>query len=114
MAIYVAIILGGSFYLNTLDTVPIWMNATLAIASALPVIAVLFIMLRYVSETDEYTRLTQLKAMAYGATIVFSAIFIVGFLQMFDVIETFQVFWFGPAYFFAYGVSSFLLGGRDC
>ncbi|MCR9268790.1 MAG: hypothetical protein ACX94B_02275 [Henriciella sp.] len=114
MALYVIIVLAGSFGLNQLDPEPKWLQATLAIACAVPVIATLLVMLRYVSETDEYTRLVQLKGFAWGGVITVSGIFIVGFLQLFHVIENFEVFWFGPAFFIAYGLSTFLLGGRDC
>lgn len=114
MALYLVIVLAGSFGLASLDPEPKWLQATLAVACALPVIATLLVMLRYVSETDEYTRLVQLKGFAWGGVITISGVFLVGFLQLFHVIDRVEVFWFGPAFFFAYGISTFLLGGRDC
>lgn len=114
MVAYIVVILGGSFYLASLETEPVWLQATLAVASAVPVIAVLFVMLRYFSETDEYSRLLQYKAFAYGAVWTVSAVFLVGFLQMFEAIGNIEVFWFGPAFFFAYGISYKLIGGKDC
>lgn len=114
MAIYVVIILAGSYGLKQMDPEPVWLQASLAVASAVPVIGTLLVMLRYIIETDEYTRLVQLKAFAWGAVITVSLIFLIGFLQIFDVVELVEVFWFGPVFFIAYGLSTRMLGGRDC
>lgn len=114
MALYTVIILAGSYGLNQLDPEPKWMQASLAVACSLPVIGSLLVMLRYVSETDEYTRMIHLKGFAWGGVITTSAIFLVGFLQIFHVVEMIEVFWFGPLFFFAYGIATFLSGGRDC
>ncbi|MEM1036676.1 MAG: hypothetical protein AAGI14_07940 [Pseudomonadota bacterium] len=114
MAIYTVIVLAGSFYLASLETQPVWLQVALAVASAVPVVAVLFVMLRYFAETDEYSRLLQYKAFAYGAVFTVSAIMLVGFLQLFDVIGSVQVFWFGPAFFLAYGLTYRFLGGKEC
>lgn len=112
MAIYVVIILAGSYGINQLDPEPKWLQVVLALASAAPVIATLFVMLRYAAETDEYTRLVQLKAFAWGGVITTSGIFLIGFLQLFHVIGYVEVFWFGPAFFIAYGLSSFAFTGK--
>lgn len=114
MAIYVVIILGGSFGLNQMDPEPKWLQASLAVASALPVIATLLVMMRYANETDEYRRLIQLKGFAWGGVITTSAVFLVGFLQLFHVFDRIEVFWFGPFFFVAYGLSTLALGGREC
>lgn len=114
MVAYTIIILAGSYGINQLDPEPKWMQVSLAIASALPVIATLFVMLRYINETDEYTRLVQLKSFAWGAAITVSAIFLIGFLQLFDAIGAVEVFWFGPMFFLAYGFAKLAHGGRDC
>ena len=105
MAIYVLAVLGGSWMVNQYDEPSLWMNVAAALASALPIIAVLLVILRYFEETDEYTRLRQLKAFAYGAVIAVSAIFLVGFLQLFDVFGGIEVFWFGPLFLLAWGLS---------
>jgi len=115
MAIYVVIVMAGSFGLQQLDPKPLWLQATLAIGCALPVIATLLVMMRYVLETDEYTRLIQLKGFAWGGIITVSTVFLVGFLQVFDVIDRVEVFWFGPFFFMAYGLSTLALnGGKQC
>ena len=114
MIIYVIVILAGSYGLNQLDPEPKWLQASLAIASALPVIGALLAMLRYANETDEYTRLMHLKAFAWGGVITASAIFLIGFMQLFHVIDRVEVFWFGPLFFIAYGLSKLAHGGREC
>lgn len=105
MALYVAIVLFGSWYVQEGET-PKWIAAAFAIATALPVCFTLWAMVRWMSETDEYTRLRHLKAFAQGATITISGVFVVGFLQFFEVIDSFDVFWFGPAFFLAYGLQT--------
>lgn len=112
MAIYTVIIIAGSFGINQLDPEPRWLQVVLALASAAPVIATLYAMLRYAAETDEYTRLIQLKAFAWGGVITISGVFLVGFLQLFHAIGYVEVFWFGPAFFIAYGLSTFALSGK--
>ena len=114
MLIYVVAILGGSYWLSTFEVEPKWLTVSVALASSIPLLLVLLLMLRYFSEADEYTRLKQLTAFSYGAAITIGAVFVAGFLQMFEVIGTVQVFWFGPAFFLAYGLSYKLLGGQDC
>ncbi|MEM8617650.1 MAG: hypothetical protein AAGF20_12045 [Pseudomonadota bacterium] len=114
MLLYILIILGGSFGLGQFETEPKWLQAMLAILAALPVIAVLIVMLRYFEETDEYSRLQQLRAFAMGATVTVSAIFLVGFLQLFDIIGKVEVFWFGPVFFLSYGIAYRVRGGEDC
>ena len=114
MAIYTLIVLAGSFYLGTFEVEPLWLQATLAVLCALPVIAVLFVMLRYFNETDEYSRLVQLKAFSYGAAFTVSCLFLIGFFQLFEVIDTFAVFWFGPLFFLAYGISHRFMAKGEC
>ena len=114
MIIYVIIILGGSFWINQYDPEPKWLQVTLALASAAPVIGSLFAMLRYANETDEYSRLVHLKSFAWGGVITTSALFLIGFLQLFHVFDRIEVFWFGPLFFIAYGISVLCHGGRSC
>ncbi|MDG1826356.1 MAG: hypothetical protein P8H62_08825 [Henriciella sp.] len=114
MGVYVVAVLGGSYYLSTLEVEPTWLKTVIAIAVTLPIVAALFAMLRYFDETDEYSRLFQLRSFATGAVITISAIFAVGFLQIFEVIGSVDVFWFGPLFFVCYGLAHRLTGGRDC
>ncbi len=114
MVFYVITVIGGAQLRNQYETTPLWLGISIALAITVPLIAVLILMLRYFDETDEYTRLKQLKAFAYGACLTVGAIFFVGFLQMFDVITHVDVFWFGPGFFLAYGLAYWAMGGKDC
>lgn len=115
MAVYTVIVLAGSYTLNQMDPEPQWLQALLAIGCAIPVIGTLLVMLRYAMETDEYTRLIQLKGFAWGGVVTVSVIFVIGFLQLFHVIDNFEIFWLGPFFFIAYGVSTLILnGGKQC
>ncbi len=114
MVSYLIIILAGSFYLKSLDIEPLWLQSLIAVGASLPVILFALLELRFINETDEYTRSIRLKAMSYSWAILCSTVFIVGFLQMFDVISNVEVFWFGPAFFVAYGLSTVMIGGKEC
>ena len=114
MGFYVLAVMGGSYLAGQYEETPQWLGITLALVISFPLIGVLFLMVRYFREADEYTRLMQLTAFAYGACLVIGAIFIVGFLQMFDVLGYVDVFWFGPGFFLAYGLSYKAMGGKDC
>ena len=105
MITYVVIVLAGSFYVDE-DKTPTWIAGLVAIATALPVCLAIWAIVRWMSETDEYTRLHHLKAFAWGSAITMCGVFVIGFLQLFEVIEQFDVFWIGPAFFLAYGLAS--------
>ena len=105
MAVYVAVILGAKFLVDE-DTAPAWLNAACAIAATLPLLGALYAIRRQSEETDEYTRLKQLRAMRDGGIITAGVTFLVGFLQIFEVIGAVDVFWFGPLFFVAFGLSS--------
>ena len=81
------------------------MNAACAIAATLPLFIVLFAIRRQTDETDEYTRMRYLKALRDAGLITSGLLFLVGFLQIFDVIGDIEVFWFGPVFFFAFGLA---------
>ncbi len=104
MVIYVAACFAGAAYVDE-GTTPVWIAASIAVATAAPLLFVLWLTLRYFNETDEYTRLRQLKAFSEGAAITVGAILVVGFLQIFDVLPALNVFWFGPMFFAAYAAA---------
>ena len=114
MIVYLVVTLAGKFLLNTFETEPKWLQVTAALACSVPLIIFLIVQLRYFFETDEYNRQMQLMGFAYGAAVTVSLIFVFGFLQLFDAIGSVEVFWFGPFFLVAYGISTYLLGGRDC
>lgn len=104
MALYVITLFAGVYFVDE-DTSPLYLRAGLAVAVALPLFGVLWAMLRQVRETDEYTRLRQLQALAEGGAITTGAIFLIGFLEIFNVISDVPLFLFGPFFFFAFGLA---------
>ena len=114
MAVYILLILAGKFWLGRYEVEPLWLKAGTAVAVSLPVIGALVLMLRYAFETDEFQRRMQIEAMAISGVIIASAIFLTGFLQIYDVVPEFSVFWFGPAFMLVLGVVALIRGGRQC
>lgn len=104
MILYVVILFSGAFLIDE-DTSPLYQRAGLAVGVALPLFGILWAMLRQVKETDEYTRMRQLKALAEGGAITVAAIFLIGFLELFNVIGDVPLFLFGPFFFMAYGLA---------
>lgn len=108
MGLYLVCVLGGTSMLvwleATMGSVPALAGSLIAVLCTLPLLGVFFAILRYIEETDEYTRLRQLRAFALAAAITVSAIFLFGFLQIFHVLETVEVFWFGPFFLVAWGL----------
>jgi len=106
IAIYVVLCIGGTALWAVFDVDVKLASAGLAIAICAPIVALLAAKLRQFEETDEYTRLRRLRAFAQAAVVTVSAVFVVGFLQMFDVLGYVPVFLFGPLFFLAYGLAS--------
>ena len=104
MAIYVALIFVTEWFVDA-DSSPLWLRAACALATTAPIILAIWAIFRQARETDEYTRARQIQALAEGGAIVASAAFLIGFLQIFGVVGAVDVFWFGPAYFLAFGLA---------
>jgi hypothetical protein len=104
MAVYVVTVAVTSFFID-MDTAAVWVRIASAAATSLPLAGVLWVMLRLISETDEYTRLRQLTAMARGGAITAAIATFVGFLQIYGAVDSFPVFLLGPCFFLAYGFS---------
>jgi len=104
MVIYVLTIMACSGLLQE-DASPLWLRVTCAIATTLPVVIGIWAVLRMAHEADEYTRARQIRALAESGAMLASGLFLTGFLQMYDVIGRVEVFWFGPAYFFCFGIA---------
>ena len=117
MALYAALCFGGPYLLfATGGTPPSWLAALVAIGTAAPIWVGFVLMWRYVRETDEFTRLRQLKAMTAGGMITASFCVLWGFLELYQVLPSFWVFMVGPIFFAAYGLSFWFQGrelGRD-
>lgn len=101
---YVAACIGGAILVDK-DTSPVWMTGALSILTSAPLVFIMWLMLRHSDETDEYTRMRQLQAFAKGGAITMSAIWVVGSFQLWEVIPGLNVFWFGPFFFLAYGLT---------
>ena len=114
MVIYLASIFAGSLWLRQFESAPLWAGLLVAMAVSVPVAVVMFLLIRYFSETDEYNRMLHLRAFAYGASTTISVIFFVGFLQMFDVVGQVDLILFGLGFLFVYPFSYWLMGGKDC
>lgn len=104
MVLYLVILFFASRYIDE-ETAPLGLRIAGAVATTLPVAGSLWAVLRLVRETDEYTRMRQLNALAQGGVITASIAFLVGFLQIFNAVGPVDVFWFGGLFFLAYGVS---------
>lgn len=104
MAAYVAIIFATSYFIDK-ETAPLWLKVVGALAATLPILGALWAILRLVRETDEYTRLRQLTALAQGGAITAGIAFLIGFLQIFNVVGSIDIFWFGTLFFLSYGLS---------
>ena len=104
MGVYTVLVFATSFLVDT-NTAPPWLKITSALAVTLPLFGVLYAMRRQTEETDEYTRMRQLQAMRDGGLITAACAFLVGFLQIFEVLDFISVFWFGPLFFISYGLS---------
>lgn len=106
LAVYVVLCLGGSALWAFFDVEVKFTSAIIAVAICAPVIAVLLAKLRHLEETDEYTRLRELRAIAWAGAVTVSAVFVVGFLQLFEVVGQVPVFLFGPLFFLVYGLAT--------
>jgi hypothetical protein len=87
------------------ETSPSVLRIAAALGVSLPLVAILWSILRLVRETDEYTRMRQLQALAEAGCFLTGTIFILGFLERFNVIGDIPLFLFGPAFFFFYGLA---------
>lgn len=104
MIAYLAALFTGTFLVDK-ETSPLYMRIGFAVAVALPLFGILWAMLRQTKETDEYTRLRQLEALAEAGAITTGAIFLIGFLEIFNVIQGVPLFLFGPLFFLAFGLA---------
>jgi hypothetical protein len=90
MVIYVLTIMACSGLLQE-DASPLWLHVTLAIATTLPGVIGIWAILRMAHKADEYTRASQIRALAEGGAMLASGLFLTGFLQIYDVIGRVEV-----------------------
>ena len=104
MVLYVLAVFGVSYWFNTSPPDGV-LKYLLAIVPALPIIAVFFVMGRYlVEETDEFVRLRQMIALLLGIGITLTFCVIWGFLEIYaDVprIGLFNIVW---GFFLSFGI----------
>ena len=105
MMFYVAIIFAVATFIDKVSA-PLWLRTAGALAIAVPLFGALYAVRRLTDETDEYSRMRHLKALRDGGMITAGVLFLVGFLQVFNVAAEFTAVWFGVLYFAAYGVSA--------
>ena len=111
MVFYVVACFGGSYLRAQYETPPDWLSAIVALTMAAPVVAVLFLKLRLLSETDEYTRFRQARNMLFGAAFTVSVCTGWGFLELVELVPHMWTFLVAPIYFFSWGIAS--LFNRD-
>lgn len=104
MTLYCAAIV-AALSLIDMETASAGLRAAAALGVSLPLVAILWSILRLVRETDEYTRLRQLQALSEAGCALAGVIFVAGFLERFNVIGDIPLFLFGPAFFFLYGLA---------
>lgn len=114
MAVYAFACIGGAILQRQFETTPAWLSAGFAILTVAPVLLVLWLIWRYAQETDEYTRMRQLEALAIGGLVSAGISGVIGFLQLYETIPTFPVFFGLPFFFLAYGGAKIFRGDRTC
>ena len=114
IALYCVLCIGGALLLNTTNTPPGWLKHAISIFTIAPILIVFCLIWRYVHETDEYTRLRQLEALAIAGMVTASAAGLIGFMQLYEAIPDFPVFMLLPVFFLSYGLAKWLRGSREC
>lgn len=104
MTIYCAAIVAALAFID-METASTGVRTAAALMVSLPLVAILWSILRLVRETDEYTRMRQLQALTEAGVVLTGVIFVAGFLERFNVIPDIPLFLFGPAFFFLYGLA---------
>lgn len=104
MAIYCAAIFAVLSFID-METSSTGVRIAAALGVSLPLVAILWSVQRLVRETDEYTRLRQLQALTEAGLALSGIIFVIGFLERFNVIPDIPLFLFGPTFFFLYGLA---------
>lgn len=111
MAIYAGLTFVGPAAMIAYDGhPPTWLMVIVSVVTGAPIAVVFWLMMRYLRETDEYTRANQVEALLTGASITLSLAVIWGFLELYQVMPRWRIFspmmMVGPAFFFFYGMAS--------
>jgi len=112
MIAYLVLIFGASFAFRDPGlTGPLaW---AIAVAPALPIVAVIVIMGLYVKEeTDEFQRRVLIESMLWGFGVTLTVTTVSGFLEMYVHTPGLQSFWAFPIFCLAMGVSQLFVRRR--
>ncbi len=112
MIAYVVLVFGASFAFRLLDpTGPVaWL---IAVAPALPIVAMIAIMGLYIKEeTDEFQRNILIESMLWGFGATLSVTTVWGFLEMYVHTPPMQSFWAFPLFCGAMGLSQVVVRRR--
>lgn len=112
MIAYVVLIFGASFAFRDPGlTGPLaW---AIAVAPAVPIVAVIVIMGLYVKEeTDEFQRRVLIESMLWGFGVTLTVTTVSGFLEMYVHTPGLQSFWAFPIFCLAMGVSQLFVRRR--
>lgn len=112
MIAYVVLVFGASFAFRLLDpTGPVaWL---IAVAPALPIVAMIAIMGLYIKEeTDEFQRNILIESMLWGFGATLSVTTVWGFLEMYVHTPPMQSFWAFPLFCGAMGLSQVFVRRR--
>lgn len=112
MVVYIATVFGASYGFKLWDlTGPIaWL---VAVAPALPIVAVITIMGLYIKEeTDEFQRRILIESMLWGVGVTLSITTVWGFLEMYLHTPALQSFWAFPLFCGAMGLSQVFVRRR--
>lgn len=112
MAVYVAVILGVSWAFNTLHPTGSLAWA-LAVAPALPILAVIAVMGLYIKEeTDEFVRNVLIESMLWGFGVTLAVTTVWGFLEIYIHAPGLPSFWAFPIFCGAMGLAQPLVRMR--
>lgn len=112
MVVYAATVFGASFAFDLWNpTGPLaWL---IALAPALPIVAVISIMGLYIKEeTDEFQRNILIESMLWGFGVTLSVTTVCGFLEIYVHTPPLQSFWAFPLFCGAMGLSQVFVRRR--
>ena len=113
--LYAAASIGGALLVK--QNPPMWAIATIAVVTALPIMALFWLMRRLLAETDEYSRKLHTDALLTGGAITFSLTVVWSFLVLYGVVHEDRYFpstmFIAPAFLALYGLSFALARARN-
>lgn len=105
MSVYVALIVMVSWFPG-LEGAPQWLVIAGALAPSLAICAQLWVVLRYLRESDEYVRMLLAKRFIVAALLAFGGATIYGFLETFAEAPHMPMWVIYPGFWGAFGLVS--------